>query len=138
MPPEENASAREWDLHDYLDLVLRRKYVIIAVFVLTFLATLAYQLTRTPIYGSYSSFIIDQSASTSGIGAERSMSYYYWQQQNKPVEYYQAIVGSAVFHEKPRCRRWPDSIPPACSAAASSNRTSNARRRCRRCWRSGR
>ena len=100
MPPEENAPAREWDLHDYLDLVLRRKYVIFAVFVLTFLATLAYQLTRTPIYGSYSSFIIDQSASTSGIGAERAMSYYYWREQNKPVEYYQAIVGSAVFHEK--------------------------------------
>jgi len=100
MPPEETAVSREWELHDYLDLALRRRYVIITVFVLTFLATLIYQLTRTPVYSSYSSFIIDQSASTSGIGAERAMSYYYWRDQNKPVEYYQAIIYSSVYNDK--------------------------------------
>jgi len=100
MPPEETAATKEWELRDYLDLALRRKYVIITVFVLTFLATLIYQLTRTPVYSSYSSFIIDQSASNSGIGAERAMSYYYWRDQNKPVEYYQAIVGSSVYYDR--------------------------------------
>jgi len=100
MPPEESASTREWELHDYLDLALRRKFVIITIFMLTFLVTLAYQLTRTPVYSSYSSFIIDQSASTSGIGAERAMSYYYWRDQNKPVEYYQAIIYSSVYNDK--------------------------------------
>ncbi len=100
MPPEESVSTKEWELRDYLDLAIRRKWVIIIVFALVFLATLVYQLTRVPVYGSASSFIIDQSASTSGIGAERAMSYYYLRDRNKPVEYYQAIVGSAVYYEK--------------------------------------
>jgi capsular exopolysaccharide synthesis family protein len=101
MPPESAAETREWDLHDYLDLALRRKAVIIIVFALTFMATAVYQLTRTPVYGAFSSFIIDQSTSTSGLGSERAMmSYYYYMQQNKPIEYYQAIISSALYQNK--------------------------------------
>ncbi len=83
--------------------------MIITVFVLTFLVTAIYQLTRTPIYSAAASFIIDTSADNSGVGAERAMSYY-WMQEGKPVEYYQAIVSSRVFTEKLTKRVVQDSI----------------------------
>lgn len=100
MPAEEVNTTKEWELADYLDLVSRRKAVIIAIFTLVFLATVIYTFTRTPVYGSFSSFLIDESANTSGVGTERYNPYAYWMKQGKPVEYYQAIIGSQVYMDK--------------------------------------
>jgi len=100
MPPEDTATAKEWELRDYLDLALRRKTVILLAFALTFLITAAYQLTRTPVYSAFTSFIIDESASSSGVGSERYNPYAYWMEQGKPLEYYQAIMGSQVYQAK--------------------------------------
>ena len=100
MPPEENTPAREWEFRDYLDLALRRKTVIIATFILVFLATAVYQLTRTPVYSAYTSFIIDESATNTGVGSERYNPYAYWMREGKPIEYYQAIMGSQVYMDK--------------------------------------
>ena len=100
MPPEDSAPAREWELRDYLDLALRRKTVILLAFALTFLITAVYQLTRTPVYSAFTSFIIDESASSSGVGSERYNPYAYWMEQGKPLEYYQAIMGSQVYQAK--------------------------------------
>ncbi|NLP09028.1 hypothetical protein GX408_01390, partial [bacterium] len=100
MPPEEVNSGKEWELADYLDLINRRKAVIIAIFSLVFLATVIYTFTRTPVYGSFSSFLIDESANTSGVGSDRYNPYAYWMREGKPVEYYQAIISSQVYFEK--------------------------------------
>ena len=126
MPPEENAAAKEWDFHDYLELAQRRKNIIIVVFLLTFIATAIYQFTRVPVYNAFSSFTIDESANTSGVGAERSMSYYYWMQQSKPVEYYQAIVFSQVYTDKIMKRVQEDSDSEKLQRSTSG-------RDCRRC-----
>ena len=108
MPPEDAATAKEWELRDYLDLALRRKTVILIAFILTFLITAAYQLTRTPVYSAFTSFIIDESASSSGVGSERYNPYAYWMERGKPIEYYQAIMGSQVYQAKIRERAGRD------------------------------
>ncbi|HQG47155.1 MAG TPA: hypothetical protein PLG50_15970, partial [bacterium] len=108
MPPEDAATAKEWELRDYLDLALRRKTVILIAFILTFLITAAYQLTRTPVYSAFTSFIIDESASSSGVGSERYNPYAYWMERGKPIEYYQAIMGSQVYQVKIRERAGRD------------------------------
>jgi tyrosine-protein kinase Etk/Wzc len=108
MPPEETASAREWDLRDYLDLALRRKVLILSLFLLTFLATAAWQFTRTPLYGAFSSFVIDESANTSGVGSERYNPYAYWMERGKPIEYYQAIMGSPLYIDRVKNRALTD------------------------------
>jgi len=100
MPPEEVSTAKEWELADYLDLVNRRKVLIFTIFILVFIVTAVYQFTRTPVYSSFSSFLIDESANTSGVGSERYNPYAYWMRQGKPVEYYQAIIGSQVYYDK--------------------------------------
>jgi len=104
MPPEEDIAAKEWELRDYLDLALRRKTIIISIFVLSFLTTAFYQFTRRPIYSAFTTFIIDQSTSSSGLGSERAMSYYFYRQQEKPVEYYEAIIASKIFLSKVESR----------------------------------
>lgn len=98
MPPDTNAQhGKEWNLEDYLDLVLRRKVIILAVFFVVFVIALAYALTRPDIYSSSVTFSTEQTQD-GGLGS--SMPSYYFYQMQKPIEYYQAVMNSGLFRDK--------------------------------------
>ena len=88
---------KEWNLEDYLDLVLRRKYIILAVFVLVFAVVVAYTFTRPDIYRSVVTFSTED---TPDAGLGSSMPRYYYRQMSKPLEYYQAVKNSGLFRDK--------------------------------------
>ena len=87
---------KEWNLEAYLDLVLRRKYLILTVFILVMAAVLAYSLTRPDIFSSTVTFSTENSPDA-GLGG--AMPYYYYQ-MTKPLEYYQAVMSSGLYYDK--------------------------------------
>ncbi|MBN1560797.1 polysaccharide biosynthesis tyrosine autokinase [candidate division KSB1 bacterium] len=95
---EENrtVAAKEWNLEDYLDLALRRKFLILAVFVIVFVLVLAYSFTRPDIYSSTVTFSTEM-AQDAGLSSALPYRYY---QMSKPVEYYQAVMNSGLFRDK--------------------------------------
>ena len=84
---------KEWNLEDYIDLILRRKYIILAVFVVVFTISLGYSLTRPDIYSAGVTFSTEQNQD-GGLGGGMPVYYSYYMQ--KPIEYYQAIMNSEI------------------------------------------
>lgn len=107
---------KEWNLEDYLDLVLRRKFIILAVFSVVFAIVLAYSLTRPDIFTARVTFSTEQSPDA-GFGS--SMPYYYYYQNSKPIEYYLALKNSALFNDKVVKAATTDSILLAHGGLAS-------------------
>jgi tyrosine-protein kinase Etk/Wzc len=98
---------KEWNLEDYLDLVLRRKFIILSVFVVIFSIVLAYSLTRPDIYSASVTFSTEQSPDA-GLGSSAMPFYYY--QMSKPIEYYLALKNSGLFNDKVVTAALQDSI----------------------------
>ncbi|MBN1543318.1 hypothetical protein JW992_14350, partial [candidate division KSB1 bacterium] len=93
-------TTREWELRDYLELIFRRKFLILVVFVVCVLAVSLYQLTRPDVYGSSTTFGIELDTGA-GLDGYASMPYYYYLlDQSRSVEYYNTIVFSDLFYEQ--------------------------------------
>ena len=82
---QQTQHGKEWNLEDYLDLVLRRKYMILVIFVVVLAGVLAYSLTRPDIYSSSVTFSTEESQDA-GLGG--GMPSYYSFYMKKPLEYY--------------------------------------------------
>ncbi len=91
----------EWSFEDYLDLALRRRWLIGIIFILIFSATLYYSLTRPPKYASAVTFSIDQQSELSGIGSKMVNPYLQYRYGNaNNLQYYQALIHSQPFYQK--------------------------------------
>ncbi|MBN1466108.1 polysaccharide biosynthesis tyrosine autokinase [candidate division KSB1 bacterium] len=89
-------AAKEWTLEDYIDLALRRKYLILVVFVAVFIIVLAYSFTRPDIYSATVTFSTEMGQDA---GLSSVMPYRYYQ-MSKPVEYYLAVMNSGLYRDK--------------------------------------
>lgn len=81
---------REWGFHDYISLAIRRKWIILSVFVLIFSAATAYFVTRPPIYRASSTFIIEGSEKNAmgGMGA------FMFESNARPFGFYKILLDS--------------------------------------------
>ena len=96
-PTHTKLEPKEWNIEDYLDLVLRRIWYILAVFAVVFSLVVVYSLTRPNVYRATTTFSLEQDEDM-GLGSSRP--YYYYYNQSKPIEYYQAMIGSGRYREK--------------------------------------
>jgi len=98
MTPNDKNPVKVWEFRDYLDLFFRRKLLILLTFAAIAVSTAVYQFSRPPIFGSVTTFTIDQSINSSGVGFDRYSPYAYWDmQRGKPLEYYQSIISSQIY-----------------------------------------
>ncbi len=96
-----NNQNKEWGFEDYLGLFLRRRWIILSVFVVIFAATLYYSLTRPDVFAASTTFSIDEQTQFSGINSNTRMMPSYWRNgPGKPLEYYQAIINSQPYRDK--------------------------------------
>jgi len=100
MSVSEVDSAREWELRDYLNLLIRRKWLIAVILLLSVLIGAVRQFTRPAIYGSSTVFSIEMNEG-SGLGSFNVPSYYYYvMNQGRGLEYYQTIVYSDIYNQQ--------------------------------------
>ena len=100
MSVSEVDSAREWELRDYLNLLIRRKWLITVILLLSVLIGAVRQFTRPAIYGSSTVFSIEMNEG-SGLGSFNVPSYYYYvMNQGRGLEYYQTIVYSDIYNQQ--------------------------------------
>ncbi|MDZ7317126.1 MAG: polysaccharide biosynthesis tyrosine autokinase [candidate division KSB1 bacterium] len=93
--------SKEWGLEDYLDLALRRKWIILSVFVAVMAVTIWYVVTRPDIYSASTTFSVDEQTQFSGVNSNaRMMPYMYRFGPGKPLEYYNALISSQPFRDK--------------------------------------
>jgi capsular exopolysaccharide synthesis family protein len=81
---------REWGFHDYLSLAIRRKWIILIVFVLIFSSATTYFVTRPPVYKASSTFIIEGSENNAmgGMGA------FMFESNARPFGFYKILLDS--------------------------------------------
>jgi capsular exopolysaccharide synthesis family protein len=92
---------REWGFEDYLELALRKKWIILTVFAAIFTVSLFYSFTRPDVFSATTTFSIDEETELSGVNSNQSMSsYMYRMGPGKPLEYYNALIGSQPFRDK--------------------------------------
>lgn len=92
---------KEWGLEDYIGLFLRRRWIILTIFAVVFAAALYYSLTRPKVYSASTTFSIDEQAQFSGLNSNTRMMPSYWRSgPGKPLEYYQALIGSRPYRDK--------------------------------------
>jgi|GEM_PF-292438 len=100
MSVSEVDSTREWELRDYLNLLIRRKWLIAVILLLSVLIGAVRQFTRPAIYGSSTVFSIEMNEG-SGLGSFNVPSYYYYvMNQGRGLEYYQTIVYSDIYNQQ--------------------------------------
>ena len=96
--PTENIIQEEGnDLTYYLNLLLRRRFSFLLVFVLIFGGTLTYNFTRPPEYRSSSTFVVD----TKDFGFD-PMAGINLTTTVKPFGFYEALIKSRIFRERVR------------------------------------
>jgi len=83
---------KEITLHDYIDLLLRRKWTILICFALVLLAAIYFNYTRPPKYESVATFIIESNEPVIPMLTGVKMT-----EPARPFEFYQAIVASRLF-----------------------------------------
>ena len=85
---------KELTLQDYLSLILRRRYILIASTAGVLLATAFYMLLSPPIYESASVFMLE----TQNLSfTERGMML---AEQTRPLGYYQAVMRSRLYRNR--------------------------------------
>ncbi len=90
---------QEWSLRDYINIVIRRRYIIIGVFILVFCGVAIYTFTRPPMYMSSASFIIENPEQ--GLNNMLNRWDPFTQEgQARPLEFYRALLKSHAFLEK--------------------------------------
>ena len=97
---------REWGFHDYISLAIRRKWIILFVFVAVFSAAVAYFMTRPPVYQASSTFIIERTESTTMYG----MTPLVFESDARPIGFYTIILNSKQYRSRLFERAQNDSI----------------------------
>ncbi|HNR69666.1 MAG TPA: Wzz/FepE/Etk N-terminal domain-containing protein, partial [bacterium] len=100
MSSSELSPAQEWDLHDYFNLLNRRKVLIGIVFAVCVLSVLFYQFSQPPIYGSSAVFSVDLNEDGGLNGPGFSPYYFYYLNESRTGVYYQTIIYSDVFNQQ--------------------------------------
>ena len=86
---------REWGFHDYLSLAIRRKWIILSVFIVIFSAATAYFYTRPPVYKAASTFIIESSDKGSMRAGPLLL-----QSDARPFGFYETLVRSKMYKQR--------------------------------------
>lgn len=89
------AGDREWGFHDYLSLAIRRKWIILSVFIFIFSTATAYFYTRPPIYKAASTFIIESSEKGSMKASPLLL-----QSDARPFGFYETLVSSKMYRQR--------------------------------------
>ena len=96
MQMREPTQAAEWTLHDYLDMAIRRKSIILIIFPIVLCIGILHSLTQPAIYGAATAFIIEENEDS--LLDMRSMRGWF-KKEAKPVEYFQEIIYSPIYRE---------------------------------------
>ncbi len=96
MQMPEPAHTAEWKLDDYLEIVLRRKFIILIIFFVVLGIGVVYTFTRPAFYGSATAFIIQENDDAPG-GTQDLPSWIL--KPSRSLEYYYQIIFSSVFLE---------------------------------------
>ena len=96
MQMREPTQAAEWTLHDYLDMAVRRKTIILIVFIIVLCIGVLYTMTRPAIYGAATAFIIEENENSLLNMQSR---YGWYPQEGKPLEYFQEIIYSPIYRQ---------------------------------------
>ncbi len=79
----------------YVDLIYRRKWTIIIVFVAVLASTIIYNLTRPDVYMAKAVLMTESQNVSMGTGAAMTIG-----QNTRPLGFYQAVMGSRPFREQ--------------------------------------
>ncbi|MCI0514367.1 polysaccharide biosynthesis tyrosine autokinase [candidate division KSB1 bacterium] len=92
---DNNLQIKEITLRDYIDLALRRKWIILSAFIVVFLGSIYYNFTRPPVYDSMATFIIESNEPMLPMMGGVKIS-----EAARPFEFYNAVVNSRIFREQ--------------------------------------
>jgi hypothetical protein len=86
---------REWGFQDYVSLAIRRKWIIISVFLIVFSSAMGYFFTRPPVYESAATFIIESSDKNTAKSSPLLM-----MSNTRPFGFYETLAKSRIYHER--------------------------------------
>ena len=89
--------AQEWGVKDYLSLIIRRKWIILLVFFVTFCGASVYHFTRPPEYNASSTFTIE-GENVAGLSATSLVG----EDQSRSFGFYKTLVNSKIFENRVR------------------------------------
>ena len=69
----DSSSSEELDLSHYLDVILRRRWIVISSFTIVFLSTLLYTFTVRPVYQAGTMLVIEKERGGSAVSADGTM-----------------------------------------------------------------
>ncbi|MBN1478839.1 polysaccharide biosynthesis tyrosine autokinase [candidate division KSB1 bacterium] len=87
---------KEWGFQDYISLAIRRKWIILFVFVLVFSAAVAYLMTRPPVYKASATFIIEGGEN----GVLGGMPGLVFESNARPFGFYKIILDSKQYRSR--------------------------------------
>lgn len=91
----QNSDYKEVSIRDYIDLLFRRKWIIIISFIVVFSMSMYHNFTQLPVYESVATFIIENNDAAipmlNGLKVKES---------SRPFEFYQAIFNSRIFEKR--------------------------------------
>ncbi|MDZ7725072.1 MAG: polysaccharide biosynthesis tyrosine autokinase [candidate division KSB1 bacterium] len=90
-------NAQEWGVKDYLSLIIRRKWIILLVFLITFCGSTVYHFTRPPEYKASSTFTIE-SESAAGLAASNLIK----EDASRSFGFYKTLTNSKIFENRVR------------------------------------
>ncbi|MBN1996260.1 polysaccharide biosynthesis tyrosine autokinase [candidate division KSB1 bacterium] len=97
-PNADPQKPQEWTLRDYINIVIRRRYIIIGVFAVVFCGIAIYTFSRPPMYMSSASFIIENPEQGLNNMLNR-WDPFAQDGQARPLEFYRALLKSHAFLE---------------------------------------
>ncbi len=95
-PPPKSEARQANPFRAYLDLIFRRKWTIVIVFLLVLVSTIIYNLTQPDVYMAKSVLMIETKNVSLVPGAPMAIS----EENVRPLGFYQAVLGSRPFREQ--------------------------------------
>jgi len=92
---EQKTTYKEVSIRDYIDLLFRRKWIIIISFAVIFSMSVYHNFTQPPVYESVATFIIENNDA-----AIPMLNALQIKESSRPFEYYQAIFNSRIFKKR--------------------------------------
>ncbi|MFI5346040.1 MAG: GumC family protein, partial [Elusimicrobiota bacterium] len=73
MSTPESSTSEELDLSHYLDVILRRRWIVISGFTIVFISTVLYTFTTRPVFEASSMLVIEKERGGSAVSADGTM-----------------------------------------------------------------
>ena len=92
---DSSQSSEEWALKDYISLIVRRKWIILIVFVIAFSGALYYHFNQPPVYKVTSTFTIE-SGDMNGLKQAQVLI----DDKSRSFGFYETLVNSKIYQQR--------------------------------------